>query len=127
VYELPEAERGAWDRFSTRNIGLAVQRRIARDFDGDAEAMRRVAGIQLGRLLGVSPQTLKALDQSTFADFAAVLSLVPDLSRWLPDQKAALRQIISAKAGQTEQRYQHLLFKHERLRSAMLKIGSQTR
>src|SRR5579859_423415 len=126
VYELPEAERGAWDRFSTRNIGLAVQRRIARDFDGDAEAMRSVAGIQLGRLLGVSPQTLKAHEQSTFADFATVLSLVPNLSRWLPDQKAALRQIISAKAGQTEQRYQHLLLKHERLRSAMLKLGSQT-
>jgi hypothetical protein len=127
VYELPEAERGAWDRFSMRNIGLAVQRRIARDFDGDAEAMRRVAVTQLGRLLGVSPQKLKAREQSTFADIATVLSLVPDLSRWLPAQKAALRQIISAKAGQTEQRYQDLLLKHERLRSAILKLGSQTK
>ncbi|HLK08179.1 MAG TPA: hypothetical protein VKV30_09565 [Candidatus Angelobacter sp.] len=126
VYELPEAQAGAWDTFSMRNIGLAVQRCIAKDFDGDAEAMRRVAGIHLGRLLGVSPQTLKAHEQSTFADFATVLSLVPNLSRWLPDQKAALRQIISARAGQTEQRYQHLLLKHNRLRSAMLKLGSQT-
>jgi hypothetical protein len=40
VYELPEAERGAWDRFSMRNIGLAVQKKIARDFDGDSRAMR---------------------------------------------------------------------------------------
>jgi hypothetical protein len=124
VYELPQAERGAWDSFSMRNIGLAVQRRMAKDFDGDAEALRRAAVTQLGRLLGVSPQKLKAREQSTFADFATVLSLVPDLSRWLPDQKAALRQIISAKAAQTEQRYQHLLLKHERLRAAILKLGS---
>jgi len=124
VYELPEADRGAWDRFSMRNIGLAVQKRMARDFDGDAEAMRRVAVTQLGRLLGVSQQKLKACEQSTFADIATVLSLVPDLSRWLPDEKDALREIIIAKAATNELRYQRLLQKHPRLRAPILKLGS---
>jgi hypothetical protein len=127
VYELPTAQRGAWDRFSMRNIGLAVQRRMAKDFDGNAEAMRKAAVARLGRLLGVNPQKLKAHEQSTFADFATVLSLVPNLSRWLPDQKAALRAIIAAKAGRTELRYQQLLISHERLRGAILRIGSEAR
>ena len=51
VYELPEAERGAWDRFSMRNIGLAVQKRMAKDFDGDAEAMRKAAVARLARIV----------------------------------------------------------------------------
>ncbi len=47
VYELPEAQAGAWDRFSMRNIGLAVQKRMGRDFDGDAEAMRQACVAKL--------------------------------------------------------------------------------
>ena len=127
VYELPGAERGVWDSFSMRNIGLAAQKRMARDFDGDAEPMRRIAVARLGRLLDVNPQKLKGQEQPTFTDFAMVLSLVPDLPRWSPDQKAVLRQIIVAKAGRTEQRYQRLLLMHERLRSAILKLGSEAR
>lgn len=127
VYELPEADRGAWDRFSTRNIGLAVQKRMARDFDGDAETMRKAAVDQVGRLLGINPQKLKAHEQPVFADFATVLSLVPDLPRWSLEQKSALRQIIAAKSAWTEERYQRLLMRHERLRRAILQIGSKAR
>lgn len=127
VYELPQAERGAWDRFSTRNIGLAVQKRMARNFDGDPEAMRKAVVAQLARILKVNPQKLEPQAQIAFTDFATTLRLVPDLPRWSPDQKAALRQIIAAKAGRTEQRYQRLLVMHQRLRSAILKIGSQTK
>jgi hypothetical protein len=124
VYELPEADRGAWDGFSTRNIGLAVQKRMARDFDGDAEAMRRAAVVRLARIIQADPKKLKSQEQIVFADFATVLSLVPDLSRWSSNDKNALRQIIAAKAGHTEQRYMRLLQKHTRLRTAILKLGS---
>ncbi|HEY2912214.1 MAG TPA: hypothetical protein VGK21_02545, partial [Candidatus Angelobacter sp.] len=127
VYELPEADRGAWDRFSTRNIGLAVQRRMARDFDGDAEAMRKAAVARLGRLLDVSPQKLKAQEQPAFIDFATALSLIPDVSHWSSDEKAALRAVIAAKSAKTEQRYQRLLLKHKSLRGAILQIGSKAR
>jgi hypothetical protein len=124
VYELPEAECGAWDRFSMRNIGLAVQKRMARDFDGDAEAMRKAAVAKLGRQIGVDPARLRGGQQNTFADFATVLSLVPDLSRWSSNDKNALRQIIAAKAGRTEQRYMRLLQNPERLRRAIICLGS---
>jgi hypothetical protein len=125
VYELPHAQRGAWDNFSVRNIGLAVQRRMARDFYGDAGALRKAAVRQLARVLKVDAPRLKADAQLAFADFAVVLSLVPDLSRWSSDDKDVLRNIITAKAGRTELRYLRLLQAHPRLRSAILRLGSQ--
>jgi hypothetical protein len=125
VYELPGADRGAWDCFAMRNIGFAVQRRLARDPGGDAEAMDRAAGAQLGRQLNLNPHKLKTREQSVFADFAAVLGLVPDLSQWSPEEKLALRAIIAAKSAGTEQRYVQLLQKHARLRRIILKLGSR--
>jgi hypothetical protein len=123
VYELSQAERGAWDQFSIRSVGLAVQRRMARDFSGDAGAMRAATTKQLARQLGVNPLKLKAHERTAFADFAMVISLVPDFVRWSSKEKAALRAIIAAKSAKTEQRYQQLLQKHRRLRVAMLRIG----
>ena len=40
IFEMSGTSRGAWDRFQVRKIGLAVQRRMARDFGGDAEKIR---------------------------------------------------------------------------------------
>ena len=124
VYELPEAERGAWDTFAMRNIGFAVQRRMARDFNGNAKAMRKAAVAQLARILNANPSNFKMHEQAAFGDFATVLSLVPDLARWSSHEKLALRPIIGAKAGRTEQRYARLLQRHARLRAALLKLGS---
>ena len=123
VYELPEAQAGAWDRFSMRNIGLAVQKRMGRDFDGDAEAVRKAAVAKLVRIIKMDPQKLKPQAQTAFADFATVLSLVPDLSRWPSVDKDALRDVIVAKAGRIEVPYLRLLRKHDRLRGAILKLG----
>jgi hypothetical protein len=124
VYELPEAERGAWDKFSIRNVGLAVQRHMARDFGGNADAMRKVTSTQLARQLNIDPLKIRQHEQTAFADFAMVLSLVPDFARWSAEEKTAVRAIIVAKAGATEQRYQRLLGKHTRLRRAIIKVGS---
>jgi hypothetical protein len=123
VYELSEAERGAWDKFSIRSVGLAVQRRMARDFGGNTDIMRQATIRQLARLLNVNPFKLKAHEQQAFADFAMVLSLVPDFPRWPSGEKAAVRAIIAAKAAGTELRYQRLLKKHLRLRKSILKLG----
>src|SRR5271166_2225198 len=40
-FEFGNSPGGRWDRFSTRTLGLAVQRRMAAEFDGDAGKMRR--------------------------------------------------------------------------------------
>ena len=52
-YELPGAEPGAWDRFSTRGLGLAVNRRMAREFQGNSDHIRRVSAGVVQRPLGI--------------------------------------------------------------------------
>ena len=41
IFELNEAGRGDWDQFQVRNIGFKVQRRMAREFAGDPERVRK--------------------------------------------------------------------------------------
>lgn len=124
VYELPEVEQGDWDHFAMRNIGFALQRRMARDFRGDAEAMRRACVARIARLLDINPKRFSSGAQNAFADFAMVLSLIPDLPRWTSDEKSALRATIIAKSARTELRYLKLLQSHSRLRAAILRLGS---
>jgi hypothetical protein len=124
VYELPEAERGAWDRFAMRNIGLAVQRRMARHFGGDAGEMRRASVAQIAPLLNINPQHLAATAQNILADFAMVLSLIPDFPRWTPEARYSTGELISAKSLESEQQYQQILRKHPSFRAAILKLGS---
>lgn len=124
VYELPEAEVGAWDSFSVRNVGYALQKYMARNFKGNADVFRKAAMEKLARNLSLSLGKIKKDEQAAFADFAMVMSLVPDFSRWPAEEKTALRKIIAAKARGTEQRYQQLLLKHGKLRRAILKLGS---
>src|SRR5579864_9692446 len=52
-YELPGSERSAWDNFSTRNLGLRVNRRMAREFGGDRARIRRESVAVVSRALEV--------------------------------------------------------------------------
>ena len=125
VYETPDADRGAWDRFSTRKIGLALQRYMAQEFEGNAEAMRKECVARLARNLGIRAEQVPAKERIAFADFAMVMALVRDLPRWRQTEKSALREIIAAKAARIELRYLKLLQAHSRLREAILQIGSR--
>jgi hypothetical protein len=125
VYEMPGADVGAWDRFAMRNIGFALQRRMARQFGGDAAKMRDACVEKIAHLLNAKPEQRRANEQKTFADFASVLSLIPGLQQWTPEEKAGVCEIIAAKVAKTEQRYMRLLQKHQRLRKAILGLGSR--
>jgi hypothetical protein len=52
------------------------------------------------------------------------ISLIPDLKRWSAEERAGVREIVRAKAGRSEERYLRLLARHDRLRRALLKLGS---
>ena len=123
-YELPESEAGAWDGFSTRNIGLQVNRRMARDFGGDAILMREHSTRALERILRVRTSSWNPLEKAAFDNFALVLTLVPGLHAWTQEEKEDLVQIIRAKAKPDEMLYLHLTQRHGRLRRALLTLGS---
>lgn len=58
------------------------------------------------------------------SELALVLSLIPDLNRWSAEEKRHLARIVHAKKGAEEVRYLRLMQKHERLRKALITLGS---
>jgi hypothetical protein len=128
-YELPGSELlrkevGAWDKFSTRNIGLRVSRRMARDFGGDAVRMREHSSRALEKILGVSASSWTPQEKSAFENFALVLAQVAELRTWTRQEKEDLVRIIRAKTKPDEMLYLHLTQRHRRLRKALLRLGS---
>ncbi len=126
-YEIGDGPRGLWDRFATRNIGFAVQRRMAEKFKGDPGKMRQKTSEWLGGLLDIDLDTWSALEQSAFADFALVLALAPEVKSWARREKERLAEIIRAKVGASEAEYLRLMRGHERLKEVMLRLGSVDR
>jgi hypothetical protein len=124
VFELPESSRGAWDRFAIRNLGYALQRRMANQFHGDAARMRKAAAAQVAQTLGVRPAGWPERQQAAFGNYALLLALIPDLADWPVEDKQRLLAIVRAKAGSGEPRYSKLLQTHARLRRAILRLGS---
>jgi hypothetical protein len=124
-YEFGDDLPGQWDTFLTRTIGLAVQRRLAEEFNGDPEKLRRVTVEALSQDLQVDLGTWSPLEQSAFANFAAVLSLAPEVAQWTNLQKQALADIIRAKGSADEGRYLRLLQQHQALKQLVLRVGSE--
>jgi hypothetical protein len=127
-YELPGSQVGAWDSFSTRNIGLRVNRRMARDFAGDAGHLREHSRRALERIVfprnGNGMSSWSSLEKAAFDNFALMLTQAPGLRAWTREEKEDLVRIIRAKAKPDEMLYLHLTQRHFRLREALLKMGS---
>jgi hypothetical protein len=122
--KLPGSEVGAWDSFSTRNIGLRVNRRMAREFQGDSGRMRKESLRSIARILGVDTSLWTSSERASFENFALFLALVPGLAAWKREEKEALVRILRSKSEADEMVYLHLTQRHERLREALLKLGS---
>jgi hypothetical protein len=123
-YELPGSEVGAWDKFSSRNIGLQVNQRMARDFGGDAVRMREQTSRVLKKVLGVNISSWSPLEKLAFENFALVLADVPELRAWTREEKEGLVRVIRAKSQPDETLYLHLTQEHGRLREVLGRLGS---
>lgn len=126
IYEVPGTGRGDWDRFAIRNVGLAVQRRMGREFNGNAEKMREVSATRVARDLAFKPGSTR-LEQQVFEDLALVLALIPDLNQWTDAEKTRVGRIVRAKIGEDESRFARLLQTHEKLRRAIITLGEPMR
>ena len=124
-YELPGSEAGAWDRFSTRNIGMRVNQRMRRDCGGDIQRFRESAEESLARIVGTNVPSANTPEKSSFQNFAMVLSLATGLERWNTSEKKALLRIIRAKCDADEMQYLRLLREHKRLRAIFLESGTK--
>ena len=130
-YESPGHERsgsepGAWDNFSTRNLGLHVNRRMADDFEGDSGKIRQASLAKVGRALAIKPARWNSTERRAFENWALVLALIPDLHRWSRRDKRDMAIIIRAQTGLNEMRYLHRTQRHPRLREELLRLGSKS-
>ena len=124
VYELPGTRPGFWDGFQVRNLGLAVSRRMAAEFGGDAALARAASAREVARALGVRPDDLNQDERRAFENLALVLALVDDLKGWTGEEKKSLFEIIRAKAGAREEEYARLMQNHEKLREWVRRLGT---
>jgi hypothetical protein len=124
-YELPGSGLGAWHEFSTRNIGLRANRRMAAEFGGNMARMRDASVTSLAKILRTRIPDEDTAVRESFEHFAMIAALIPELRSWSSLEKNALLQIIQAKSTLNEMRYLHLLQGHTRLRVAMLRLGSK--
>ncbi len=124
LYEAPGSARGDWDRFHIRNLGLAVNRRMRREFGGSAERIRSASVKRVSRALGM-PIPRAPLERRAFSELALVLDLIPDLARWSRAEKRAAAEIVSAKAGASERGYLRRLQRHARLRRELIRLGTR--
>ena len=122
-FEVGRTPPGRWDAFSVRTLGLAVQRKMAADYKGDALKMRRATTKALARSLGVDLQSWSPRERWAFGNFALTLALVPGVARWTSEEKRALVTVIRAKASASETKYLQQLQQHDVLREALLRIG----
>ena len=109
---------GEWDRFEARNIGLALQRRMAREFRGDPNKLRAHSVDLVRRALNV-----KAL--TSVSDLPLVLAMIPDLKNWSAADKELAARVLSAKHGRDEASFLKQMQKHALLRAFMIGLGSK--
>jgi len=123
LFELPGASVGFWDRFEVRNIGLAVQKRMSREFGGDAHKIRSDSVDFVQRSLGLRTRDWSEDRRLALENLALVLAMIP-LEEWSLREKQLAACIIEAKAAGDEARYLQLMHGHSRLREAIIRLGS---
>jgi hypothetical protein len=123
LFEMPGKQSREWDRFEVRNIGLAVQRRMAKEFDTDPQKLRRYAARFSATTLGVSAESQSRL----FDDLAIALSTAGGVSKWSKRDINAAAEIFQAKSGADEAEYVKKMQKHALLRASLIKLGCATR
>ena len=116
--------RSDLDSFQVRNIGLAVQRKMAAQFKGDANLISAAAVTFTKETLKFRTNDWNNAELEALENFALVLAQIPGLSEWSELEKAHAVRIIRSKAGPDEARYLKLMQKHRRLREEIITLGS---
>jgi len=127
LYEVDESRRGEWDRFSVRYLGLAVQRMMSRDFDGDKAKLRDAMELKIEEILRIGIRDLSSTERESFKNLALLLGLIPGLKEWSAEEKRRIEEFIRSKMSDDEASYVRLLEEHKRLNDALLRLASSER
>jgi hypothetical protein len=117
-------DSGPWDNFSTRNLGLLINRRMAQKFNGDSDKIRTASFATVTRALNLNPARWTPAQQQALENWSLFLALIPDLARWSPKEKRQLVKIVRAKSAGNEMPYLRQTQQHARLRTELLRLGA---
>jgi hypothetical protein len=115
---------GPWDNFSTRNLALRVNRRMARNFGGDSVRIREASVSAVTRALSLDTRRWPDAEIRSLDNWSLVLTLIPRLSSWTSEEKRALEKIIRSQSGRNEMGYLRRTQRHPSLRAELLRLGS---
>src|SRR6266446_4035398 len=104
-----------WDQFAVRSLGLAVQRRMSQDFNGEVGKIRSASVKFVKRALALRTDRWREPELNALENLALVLAMIPRVERWSADEKQLTAQIIRAKARTDEARYLRLMQRHTKL------------
>lgn len=125
LFELPGIEASKqWDRFHVRNIGLAVQRRMARDFAGSPKKIRHYSAQFVSGTLHLNTKSWSEDQRRALENLSLVFAMIPNISRWNSEERALAARIIRAKAGADEALYLKLM-RQATIRDALIRFGSE--
>jgi hypothetical protein len=116
-------EPGAWDNFSIRNLGLLVNRRMAREFNGNSQKIREASAAAVSRILKIETSRWTPAQRRSLENCSLVLALIPGLAHWSTEEKNRLLKVIRAKSALNEMPYLRQTQNHFRLREALLHFG----
>jgi len=124
LFEIPGTAKATWDCFQTRQLGLAVQRRMAREFHSSSQEIRERSIEVVKRALKIKSDRWTRGEQSALQNMSLVLAMIPEIEKWSAGEKHLAVRIIRAKGGADEAVYLKLMQKHHRFRDALVRFGS---
>src|SRR5262249_16527357 len=103
LFELPDRlTPKQWDNFETRNIGLALQRRMAREFGGDPQRIRRHSVRFVQQALNISAGSWSPTEKSALENLSLVFAMIPGLDKWSVTERLLAARILRAKTSNDE-------------------------
>jgi hypothetical protein len=123
----PRGPAGEWDRFEVRNVGLAVQRQMAREFESDARTIRTESVDVVKNTLKLRTKGWRQAELTALENLGLVLAIIPGIADWSSSEKDLAAGIIRAKGSRDEALYLRLMQKHASLRASFIRFGSTKR
>ena len=124
---LDRAKQDILAKIPIGELGLKISRLLADRFGADREKAIRTLSREAARLLGVRTQrSWPAGERLAWERWSPLMLILPGISRWRPEEKRALVQVVRAKGGRRESDFVTLFNKHRRLRRAILKLTEET-
>lgn len=113
-------------KIPTEEVGLKISRLLADRFGADREKAVRTLSDEAAHLLGVrTRRSWSPGERLAWGRWCPLIVMLPGISRWRPEEKRALVQVVRAKGGRRESDYVRLFNNHRRLRQAISKLAEE--